>query len=125
MDPIIGAGETIFLVRAEDGVRLARVLSRPRSLSPANARGLLGRDSLPAGSAFVVRDPFGAIHSFGMRFPFDAIFCDREGAVLRIEPAVGRRRIVRQRGARMIVEVAAGESSRLGIRLGDRLEIST
>lgn len=123
MDASIGADDEIFLIRAADDRRLARVLAPPRAFSPRNARGLLGRDGLARGTAFVVRDPLGAIHSFGMRFPFDAVFCDRAGRVLRVETAVGRRRLVRQRGARTIVELGADEATRLGIQLGDVLRI--
>jgi uncharacterized protein len=123
MNASIGAGGAIFLIRAADGVRLARVLARPRAFALGNARGLLGRDGLESGTAFVVRDPLGTIHSFGMRFPFDAVFCDRSGRVLRIETAIGRRRLVRQRGARSIVELGAGEAVRLRIDVGEVLSI--
>jgi uncharacterized membrane protein (UPF0127 family) len=123
MNASIGADEAIFLIRASDGRRLARVLARPRAFSPSNARGLIGRAGLAPGSVFVVRDPLGSIHSFGMRFPFDAVFCDRSGAVLRIETAIGRWRLLRQPGARTIVELGAGEAARLEIGLGDTLRI--
>ncbi len=124
MDASIGAADAIFLVRAIDGARLARVIARPRGFSPGNARGLLGRRALPAGHAFVVRDRLGTIHSFGMRFAFDAVFCAPSGSVLRVETAIRPGRLVRQRGARTIVELASGEAERLGIGLGDVLLVA-
>lgn len=124
MKPSIRVPGTVQVVRAGDGASIARAVTLPRALSFGNARGLLGRDGLEPGEAVVIRDPLGSIHSFGMRFAFDAVFCDRGGRVLRVERAVGRRRVLRQRGARTIFELAAGEIERHRIRIGDVLNLT-
>jgi uncharacterized membrane protein (UPF0127 family) len=52
-------------------------------------RGLLGRDALPPGEGlYFPGATFGALHSFGMRFPFDALYLDRRGRVRRVLRAV-------------------------------------
>ena len=55
-----------------------------------------------------------------MRFPIDVVFLDRELAVLGScrSPALARGRAAR---AAAVLELAAGESERRGIRPGDRL----
>ena len=56
-----------------------------------------------------------------MRFPIDAIFLDADQVVIRVEHEVGPWRTVSCRGAREVVEMAAGESRRRGLEVGDRV----
>jgi uncharacterized protein len=60
-----------------------------------------------------------SVHSFGMRFPIDVVFVDRDWLPIYIEYDVGPRRLLRSRFARSVIEVAAGEAGRLvdGLRL--------
>ena len=52
-------------------------------------RGLLGRDGIGVGEAlYFPAATFGAVHSFGMRFAFDALYLDRRGRVRRVLQAV-------------------------------------
>lgn len=53
----------------------------------ARARGLLGRDTLPAGEGLLI-DPCDAIHTLAMRFAIDAVFLDPAGRVTRIYRAL-------------------------------------
>jgi uncharacterized membrane protein (UPF0127 family) len=53
------------------------------------------------------------VHTFGMRFPLDLVFVDRDWRVVRLVRDVGPRRIVRCPGATAVIEVAAGEGDRL------------
>ncbi len=46
-------------------------------------RGLLGRDAMLKGSALLIK-PCKGVHTFGMKFPIDVIFLDRENKVLAI-----------------------------------------
>jgi uncharacterized protein len=54
-----------------------------------------------------------SVHTFGMRFPIDIVFVDRDWHVVRLVRDVGPRRIVHCRGAAAVIEVAAGEGDRL------------
>jgi uncharacterized membrane protein (UPF0127 family) len=83
-------------------------------------RGLLGRASLPAGEGLLLR-PAPSIHTAFMRFPIDAIFLDRDSIVLRVIPALAPWRAASERRARAVLEVAAGESERRGVHVGDLL----
>ncbi len=47
------------------------------------ARGLLGRDGLPPDCGMLI-ERCNAIHTFFMRFAIDAVFLDRNGAVVKI-----------------------------------------
>jgi hypothetical protein len=47
-------------------------------------RGLLGRTKMTAGSGLILQ-PCSSIHCFGMRFPIDAIFLDRQHRVITIK----------------------------------------
>ena len=86
----------------------------------ARARGLLGRTELPRGEGILLR-PAGSVHTFFMRFPIDVVFLDGEGRVLRVAADVRPWRAVAKRGARAVLELAAGECERRGVSVGDRL----
>ena len=49
----------------------------------ARARGLLGREEFLPGRGLLIRPGF-SIHTFFMRFPIDAVFLDRSGAVVDV-----------------------------------------
>jgi uncharacterized membrane protein (UPF0127 family) len=85
-------------------------------------RGLLGRASLRSGEGLLIR-PTSAIHTCFMRFPVDAVFLDRDLVVLRAVSDLRAWRVAACRGSRAVLELAAGEIARRGIRPGDRLRL--
>jgi uncharacterized membrane protein (UPF0127 family) len=109
------------LHRADGAVVVERCLVADSPF--ARMRGLLGRRELPSGEGVLLR-PAASIHTFFMRFPIDAVFLGADGEVLRIAPSVRPWRTAAKRGARAVLEVAAGECERRGIRPGDRLEMA-
>ena len=70
-------------------------------------RGLLGRDGLEPGAGLWIART-GSVHTFFMRFPMDAVFLDRELRVRKVVPAVRPWRFAWSRGAKSVVELAAG-----------------
>jgi uncharacterized membrane protein (UPF0127 family) len=88
--------------------------------SSARTRGLLGRDGLPRGHGLVIA-PSQGVHTFGMRFPIDIVFVRRDGRVVRCRPAVPPRRLALWLTAFAVIELAAGETARIGLQVGDRL----
>jgi uncharacterized protein len=86
-------------------------------------RGLLGRDGLEQGEGLLLR-PASSIHTFFMRFPIDAVFLDRELAVLGIEDSIDPWRAAARKGAKAVLELPAGECSRRGLAVGDRLKLA-
>lgn len=83
-------------------------------------RGLLGRSELRPGEGLLLR-PASAIHTWFMRFPIDAVFLDRDWRVVGISDDVRPWRAASRRGAKAVLELPAGESSRRGLALGDQL----
>ncbi len=56
-----------------------------------------------------------------MRFAIDAVFLGADDRVLRIAADLRPWRVAGRRGARAVVELAAGECARVGLREGDTL----
>jgi len=83
-------------------------------------RGLLGRRTLPSGQGVVLR-PAWSIHTAFMRFPIDVVFVDAEQVVMRVEHSLRSFKTASCRGAREVVELAAGECERRGLAPGDRI----
>jgi uncharacterized membrane protein (UPF0127 family)/CheY-like chemotaxis protein len=83
-------------------------------------RGLLGRKSLRADEGIVLR-PAWSIHTAFMRFSIDVVFIDAEQVVMRVEPDLRPFHTASCRGAREVVELAAGECARRGLAPGDRV----
>lgn len=74
-------------------------------------RGLarLGADELPRHRALLL-SPCRSVHTLGMRFALDLLWLDRAGAVIRIDRAVGARRVRTCLRARAVVETHAGHA---------------
>ena len=92
--------------------------------SPATRlKGLLGRDGLEQGEGLLLR-PASSIHTFFMRFPIDVVFLDRALVVLAIEDTIDPWRSASKRGAKAVLELPAGESSRRGLTVGTQLTLA-
>lgn len=72
------------------------------------------------GEGMVLR-PAWNVHTAFMRFPIDVVFLDSDQVVIRIEREVAPWHTVSCRGAREVVELAAGECERRGLEVGDRV----
>jgi len=53
-----------------------------------------------------------SVHTAGMRFALDLVWCDAQGRVVRVDASVGPRRLRTCRAAASVVEVVAGAGSR-------------
>ncbi|MDQ6617716.1 MAG: DUF192 domain-containing protein [Actinomycetota bacterium] len=84
------------------------------------SRGLLGRDSIDG--AILLRPEF-QVHTFGMRFPIDVAFCDRELRVIGVV-TMGPYRMSRPRlRVRAVLEAAAGAFDQWDLKPGSQLAI--
>ena len=85
-------------------------------------KGLLGKDKLEEGRALLI-SPCTSIHSFFMRFRFDAAFVDPDGVVLHMIHSMKKWRmskwVARARG---VIEFPAGVLERSGTQRGDKLK---
>ena len=87
-------------------------------------RGLLGRRSLPAGEGLLLQ-PAPSVHTAFMRFPIDVVFLNRAMEVVKVVECLRPSRMASARRARTALELAAGEASARGIRIGDTLGVLT
>jgi uncharacterized protein len=83
-------------------------------------RGLMGRPSIAPEEGMLFR-PGGSIHMFFMRFPIDAVFCDGDLRVLKVVRGLKPWRAAGARGAKVVLELAAGAAGEL--REGEQLTI--
>jgi uncharacterized membrane protein (UPF0127 family) len=108
------------LTRSDGTVICARCALAVRPWS--RMRGLLGRSSLAPNEGMLFR-PAGSIHMWFMRFAIDAIFCDGDLVVIDVAHDLRPWRMAARRGAKQVIEVAAGAAA--GVRAGDRLSLAT
>lgn len=85
----------------------------------ARRKGLLGRDGIE-GALLIV--PARGVHTFGMRFPIDVAWCDRELVVRRIAVLRPNRLSRTSLRAHCVIEAEAGSFERWNLQVGDRLE---
>ena len=85
--------------------------------------GLAFLDELPPGHALFFWD-CRSVHTFGMRFPIDVAFLDRERRVTTIVCAMRPWRFGAPRiGSRAVIEAEAGCFERWNLQVGDQLEV--
>jgi uncharacterized protein len=107
---------------AVDGRVLVPKLHRPQGLWP-RLLGLLVRPPLGPDEGLWL-DPCGGIHTWGLRYPIDVLFLDRELRVLRIVRGVGPWRMVfAPRGTLSVIELSAASSTATMLGRGDRLRV--
>jgi uncharacterized membrane protein (UPF0127 family) len=112
------AGE-VMLRREDDGRVVCERCVIADTLS-RRLRGLLGLRALPPGQGIVLR-PGWSIHTAFMRFPIDVVYVDADQVVVKVVPNLRPWRASTCRGARDVVELAAGECARRGLEPGDRV----
>ena len=83
--------------------------------------GLLKHTSLPPGQGLWIA-PCEAIHTFGMKFPIDVIFLDRQRKVLKTRQNMPRGRISASLWAHSVLELPAGAIAGTATQPGDQLE---
>ncbi len=87
--------------------------------------GLLGKSGIdPTEGVWFPRCK--SVHMWGMRFPIDIVFCRRIGSVLEIVHIENEARPWQilpfsADGATDVIEIAAGQATRLGLERGVRL----
>jgi len=85
-------------------------------------RGLLDWEELREGQGLVI-SPCNSIHMFGMRFPIDVLFVDKNRCVLRAIEGIKPWRMTRiYLRARHVIELAEGTIAASRTEPGDQLE---
>jgi uncharacterized protein len=86
-------------------------------------KGLLGRQELRAGEGLWIR-PCEAVHTFGMQFPIDLVYLDRELRVKKVRSGVRPWRLSACITAHSVLELASGTIRETQTKPGDRIEFS-
>lgn len=85
-------------------------------------KGLLGREKLETGEGLHII-PCSSIHSFFMKFVFDAIFIDKNNKIRHLIEKMPPGRISRLCfTAYSVIELPAGTICRTSTKIGDKLE---
>ena len=83
-------------------------------------RGLIGSPPLSHGSGFVI-EYARQVHTFGMKYSIDVVFCDGEWKVRHIVRDLRPSRVTRLVfRARFVIELPSGAAA--GLKVGDRLQ---
>jgi len=86
-------------------------------------KGLLGRTMLSPGEGLWIV-PCEAVHTFGMQFPIDLVYLDRNKRVKKVRHAMPPSRLSVCLTAHSVLELEAGSIRRAQTRPGDKLEFS-
>jgi uncharacterized protein len=86
-------------------------------------KGLLGRKMLAPGEGLWIV-PCEAVHTFGMQFPIDLVYLDRNKQVKKVKHAVPPGRLSACLRAHSVLELEAGSIRKAQTRPGDKLEFS-
>jgi uncharacterized membrane protein (UPF0127 family) len=93
------------------------------SSSATRSKGLLGRKGLSAGEGLWIV-PCEAVHTFGMRFPIDLVYIDREKRVRKVRSSVRPWRMSACLAAHSILELPSGTVHDTQTVPGDTLAFS-
>jgi uncharacterized membrane protein (UPF0127 family) len=83
-------------------------------------RGVIGREPLAPNEAYVIAGS-RQVHTVGVPYALDAIFCDGDFQVLHVQTLRPQSRSKRIRDAQFCVEVAGGRATDCGITAGVQL----
>ena len=87
-------------------------------------KGLLGKIAMPDGEAIWIK-PCNGIHTFGMKFPIDVVFLNREYCVVAVRKNLKPNRIVPIIfNASSVIELPSGIIDRTSTKIGDTVEIA-
>jgi uncharacterized protein len=109
------------LIVRESGERLAGQV-REANTFWARFKGLMFTPSLPAGSSLHIR-PCKSVHTFFMKYPIDVLYLDADRTIVGIDAELGPGKLGGSyQDAVSVVELPAGQASRMRIRTGQALE---
>jgi uncharacterized membrane protein (UPF0127 family) len=83
-------------------------------------RGLLLRRCPDQRTAYLLKR-CSAVHTIGMTYPIDIVFCSDSGRILRIVKGLRPFRVARHPKAAEVWELASGVAAQWGWRVGDEI----
>jgi uncharacterized membrane protein (UPF0127 family) len=86
-------------------------------------KGLLGKNELSHGEGLWIK-PCNSVHTFGMKFPVDVVFLDKENRVVGLEKTLRPNRVSRlYSSASSVIELPAGTIDAADTETGDYIEV--
>ncbi len=122
LSPLLRSPDSVHAVRNQRTGQILTTALEAAFDSHTRRRGLLGRDTMPAGSGLVIA-PCSGIHTCFMRFPIDVIFAARDGRVLGLRHRVAPWRMAISLRAFAVIELPGGSLDASGTQVGDALQI--
>lgn len=117
-----GQAEALRIAVSRSGAVLATRACMARSFL-SRMVGLLGHDHLDPGQALII-ESCRSIHTWGMRFPIDAVFVDRDWRVVALQQGLRPGQITPWYwGASRVIEVPNGAVSEAKLGVGDQLVV--
>lgn len=110
----------MIICRVEHNRRRLRMQVHVCESRVERGRGLLLRACPDMHTAYLLPD-CRAVHTIGMGYALDVLFCDSSGRILRIVSGLRPCRMVRERRARQVWELRAGAVSHWGWQVGDAI----
>jgi uncharacterized membrane protein (UPF0127 family) len=110
----------LWRISAPDGTVLADRARWPKT-GRERRKGLLGTSSLAQGEGIILERAY-QVHTFGMNYPIDVVFCTKDWKVVHVVDSMKAHRLGRfvVRGF-YAIELPAGTT---GVSRGDRLEVT-
>ena len=112
-----------MLVRNETRNTVVAEAAEVADSSGTRRRGLLGRNGLANGEGLWIV-PCEAVHTWGMRFPIDVVYLDRNRRVRKIRHALVPWRFSMCLPAHSVLELPAGTANQTKTEPGDQLSFS-
>lgn len=111
----------MIVQRVELNRRRLRLLVHVCESFGERARGLLLRARLSADTAYLLR-PCARIHTFGMTYAIDVLFCDAESCIVDLVEGLLPWRVAGHDAAYSVWELPGGSIHALQLRIGDRIQ---
>jgi uncharacterized protein len=83
--------------------------------------GLLTKPPLKENEGLLI-SPCSSVHTFGMRYPLDLVFLDKQWIIVKIVESLKPYRMSLSGSASMVLELAANNIERLQLATGQQLE---
>jgi uncharacterized protein len=110
----------MMICRVEHNRRRLRMQVHVCESGFERGRGLLLRAKPDIHTAFLLRN-CRAVHTIGMPYPLDVLFCDSSGRILKIVSGLRPCRVARDKRAMQVWELRAGAADHWGWQVGDAI----
>jgi uncharacterized protein len=111
------------VLRMSDGATIARTVQLANTFL-LRLTGLMGKPALPQDQGLWIT-PCSSIHSFFMRFAFDAVFVDDKGHIVHLVEAMPPGQVTPLiQGAKAVLELPSGTISQHQLQVGDFLKLT-